>query len=56
MSDFFAMGGHGFFIWMSFGVTALFMVIEVIAVKRSRQTVLKQLLRLARADLRKAQS
>ncbi len=55
MSEFFAMGGHGFFIWVSFGVTALLMVIEVIALKRSRRTLLKQLARLARVDLRKGQ-
>jgi heme exporter protein D len=53
MSEFFAMGGHGFYIWMSFGVTALFMVIEVIAAMRSRKTVLKQLARLARAESRR---
>jgi len=53
MSEFFAMGGHGFYIWMSFGVTALFMIIEVIAVMRSKKTVLKQLVRLARAESRR---
>ena len=53
MSEFFAMNGHGFYIWMSYGVTALFMVVEVIAAVRSRKTVLKRLTRLARADARK---
>ncbi|MCK4588130.1 MAG: heme exporter protein CcmD [Gammaproteobacteria bacterium] len=52
MSEFFAMGGRGFFIWMSYGVTALFMIIEVIAVMRSKKTVMKQLSRLARAEAR----
>jgi len=55
MSEFLAMGGHGFYIWTSFGVTALFMVVEVIVVKRSRRTVLKQLARLARANMRRSQ-
>ncbi len=50
MSEFFAMGGRGFYIWMSYGVTALFMVIEVIAVMRSKKTIWKQLTRLARAE------
>jgi heme exporter protein D len=50
MSEFFAMGGRGFYIWMSYGVTALFMIIEVIAVIRSKKTVLKQLTRLARVE------
>ena len=53
MSEFFAMGGHGFYIWVSFGVTALFMIVEVIAVMRGRKTVLKQLARLARAEARR---
>jgi heme exporter protein D len=52
MSEFFAMGGRGFYIWMSYGVTALFMIIEVVAVMRSKKTVLKQLARLARAEAR----
>ncbi|HEC19924.1 MAG TPA: heme exporter protein CcmD [Gammaproteobacteria bacterium] len=50
MSEFFAMGGHGFYIWTSFGVTALLMIIEVIAVKHSQKKVFKQLARLARAE------
>jgi len=53
MSEFFAMGGHGYFIWMSYGVTALFMIVEVIAAVRSKKTVLKRLVRLARAEARK---
>lgn len=56
MSEFFAMNGHGFYIWMSYGVTALFMIIEVIAAARSRKTVLKQLVRLARAEARSKQT
>ena len=52
MSEFFAMGGRGFYVWMSYGVTALFMIIEVIAVMRSNKSVLKQLAHLARAEAR----
>jgi heme exporter protein D len=36
-SDFLAMGGYGFYVWGSFGVTALIMLIEPIvaaAIKR----------------------
>ena len=50
MSEFFAMGGHGFYIWASYGVTALFMIIEVIAVIGGKRTVEKRLTRLARAE------
>jgi heme exporter protein D len=52
MSEFFAMGGRGFYIWMSFGVTALFMIVEVITVIRSKKTVVKQLTRWLRAETR----
>ncbi|MBL1277514.1 MAG: heme exporter protein CcmD [Ectothiorhodospiraceae bacterium] len=52
MSEFFAMGGRGFYIWMSYGVTALFMIVEVVAVMQSKKSVLKQLARLARAETR----
>jgi heme exporter protein D len=54
MSDFFAMGGYGYFVWMSYGVTALCMVVEVAALLLGRQTVIKRLTRLARAEARKA--
>lgn len=52
MKDFFAMGGYGFYIWMSYGITTLFMVAEIIIVMRSKKTVLKRLVRLARAEAR----
>lgn len=53
MSEFFSMGGHGFYIWMSYGVTALFMIVEVIAAVQNKKSVLKRLVRLARAEMRK---
>jgi heme exporter protein D len=52
MSEFFAMGGHGPYIWGSYAVTALFMVVEVVVAMRSKKTVLKRLARLARAEAR----
>ena len=33
-SDFFAMGGYGFYVWGSFGVSALALVAEVWLVRR----------------------
>lgn len=53
MSEFFAMSGYGYFIWMSYGITALFMLIEVIALLRGKRTVMKRLTRLANAESRK---
>jgi len=52
VSEFFAMGGRGFYVWMSYGVTALCMIVEVIALMRSRKTVLKRLARMVRAEAR----
>ena len=52
MSEFFAMGGRGFYVWMSYGITALFMVVEVIALMRSKKTVLKRLARMVRVETR----
>ncbi|NWF72689.1 MAG: heme exporter protein CcmD [Nitrospirae bacterium] len=34
VSEFFAMGGYGLYVWVSFGVTALCMFGEVLAVWR----------------------
>jgi heme exporter protein D len=36
-SDFLAMGGYAFFVWMSYGVTALLVVAEVAWVVRQRR-------------------
>lgn len=33
LGDFIAMGGYGFYVWGSFGVTALAMLIEVLALR-----------------------
>jgi heme exporter protein D len=35
-SEFFAMGGYGFYVWGSFGVTALALVVEVWLIGRRR--------------------
>jgi len=50
VSDFFAMGGYAFYVWGSYGVTALFMVIEVILVQRNKRTIMQRLARLIRAN------
>ena len=39
MSDFFAMGGYGGYIWGAYGVTFLLLVVEVfLLLKRKRET------------------
>ena len=37
MSDFFAMGGYGFYVWGSYGVTALCICLEVFLLRSKKQ-------------------
>ncbi len=46
-AEFFAMGGYALYVWGSFGVTALAMVLEVMMVRHRRQAVIKSLRREA---------
>ena len=52
LSDFLAMGGYGVYVWGSFGVTALIMIIEPIMVARNRRTTIARLKRQMRAETR----
>jgi heme exporter protein D len=40
-ADFFAMGGYGFYVWGSFGMTALVMLGELISLRMRRQGLLR---------------
>ena len=51
-SDFLAMGGYSFYVWGSFGVTALIMLVEPIVVARNRKTTIARLKRQLRAESR----
>ena len=44
-SEFFAMGGYAFYVWGSFGVTALIMAVEPIVVAQRRKNLLSRLKR-----------
>ncbi len=44
-AEFFAMGGHGFYVWGSFGACALLMLIEPILAGRRRNRALSELKR-----------
>ncbi len=50
--DFLHMGGYGLYVWGSFGVTALIMIVEPIAVARNRKTTISRLKRQLRAESR----
>lgn len=43
VSEFWAMGGYGEYVWGSFGVTALFMALEVAQVRHDRHQTLQRL-------------
>ena len=42
MTAFFAMNGYGFYIWSAYGVAALVLVIELLALRSHRRTVLAE--------------
>jgi len=48
-TEFFAMGGHGLYVWGSFAVAALLMIIEMVLVKIKCQRTRQRMLRLAQA-------
>jgi heme exporter protein D len=50
--DFIAMGGYGLYVWGSFGITALIMIVEPILVARNRKSTIARLKRQLRADAR----
>lgn len=39
LSEFIAMGGYGFYVWGSFGVTFLVMAIELLILNKRRQRI-----------------
>lgn len=51
-ADFIHMGGYGFYVWGSFGLTALIMAIEPIMVARNQKTTIARLKRQLRAESR----
>jgi len=52
VGEFFAMGGYALYVWGSFGVTALALVIEPLLLRKRRMDVLESLRRERRADER----
>ncbi len=48
ISEFFYMGGFGYYIWMSMGMTLIIMLGEVFVLKHQRKTRLKQIARMIR--------
>jgi len=44
VADFFNMGGYAFYVWGSFGITALVVVAEIWQVRMQRREILRNLL------------
>ncbi len=47
---FFAMGGYGLYVWGSFGVCAVLMIVEPILASRRRSDILRSLCRESLAE------
>ena len=48
--EFFDMGGYALYVWGSFGVTALLMIIEPILARSRRRAVLQRVARIIRMN------
>ncbi|HJW25295.1 MAG TPA: heme exporter protein CcmD [Rhodocyclaceae bacterium] len=53
LSDFLAMGGYAGYVWGSFGVTALILVLEPLLVAKRKKETIRRLKRLMHAELRR---
>jgi heme exporter protein D len=42
MTEFFAMSGYGFYIWCSYGLTAVLLAVEVAAIRARRRAILEE--------------
>ena len=50
IGEFFAMGGFGYYVWMSMGMALILMLGEVFVLKQQRKDVLKQIQRSIRME------
>ena len=48
MAEFFHMGGYALYVWGSFGITALLMIVEPILLRKRRKAALRRVARIAR--------
>ena len=49
MMEWLAMGGHGFFVWSSYGALAIALIVEITALGRARRNAI-ELARAVRAE------
>jgi heme exporter protein D len=55
-SDFWSMGGRGFFVWSAFGVTLVCLVAELVALRRASRLSRRRLARMQQWDLSSGES
>lgn len=53
-ADFLAMGKHGFYVWLCYGITALVIVANILAPMRQRKKLIEQQTRLLRREKKNA--
>ena len=56
VGEFFAMGGYAFYVWGSFGVTAVALAIEPLLLRKRQQDVIDSLRRERSADERQGKT
>ena len=48
MDEFFSQGGYAFYVWSSYGVGLILLVLELVQLRSQRRTILARLCRLMR--------
>lgn len=54
MAEYFDMGKYAFFVWGSYGMVAVCLLVEVLMLRRRRRTILQQLSRMIRIKERES--
>lgn len=55
-SEFIAMGGHGFYVWLSYGVSALLLMLLVVFSVNKHKTIIKQIQQRQQRELKLKQA
>lgn len=53
-AEFLAMGKHGFYVWLCYGITALVIIVNIITPIRQRKKLIEQQARLQRREKKDA--
>ncbi len=53
-AEFLAMGKHGFYVWLCYGITALVIIANILAPIRQRKNLIEQQARLQRREKKNA--